>query len=156
MFVNKLEIFNMFTSYIYLLFIKLPVKFTCLPLFCYSVPSLLSTNMVAKTVKNLPANRMTCVWSLGWEDPLKEDMATNFSILAWRVPMDRGAWQAIIHGVIMSELLSTHKHIWNIIILCHVLKWSPQVLLLLSFLLNIRIFQHCKNIGKGASLIAQG
>jgi len=28
----------------------------------------------------------------GWEDPLKEGMATHSSILAWRIPMDRGAW----------------------------------------------------------------
>ena len=27
----------------------------------------------------------------GWEDPLEEGMATHFSILAWRIPMDRGA-----------------------------------------------------------------
>ena len=26
-------------------------------------------------------------------------MATHFSILAWRIPMDRGAWQATVHGV---------------------------------------------------------
>jgi len=31
------------------------------------------------------------IQSLGWEDPLKEGMATHFSILAWRIPMDRGA-----------------------------------------------------------------
>ena len=30
--------------------------------------------------------------SLGWEDPLEEGMATRSSILAWRIPMDRGAW----------------------------------------------------------------
>ena len=34
------------------------------------------------------------VQSLGWEDPLEEDMATHSSILAWRIPMDRGAWRA--------------------------------------------------------------
>ena len=28
--------------------------------------------------------------SLGWEDPLEEGMATHSSILAWRIPMDRG------------------------------------------------------------------
>ena len=28
---------------------------------------------------------------MGWEDPLKEDIATHSSILAWRIPMDRGA-----------------------------------------------------------------
>ena len=27
----------------------------------------------------------------GWEDPLEEEMATHPSILAWRIPMDRGA-----------------------------------------------------------------
>ena len=36
---------------------------------------------------------------LGWEDPLEEGMATHSSILAWRIPMDRGAWQATAHGV---------------------------------------------------------
>ena len=30
--------------------------------------------------------------SLSWEDPRKEGMATHSSILAWRIPMDRGAW----------------------------------------------------------------
>ena len=30
------------------------------------------------------------VLSLGWEDPLEEEMATHSSILAWRIPMDRG------------------------------------------------------------------
>ena len=33
------------------------------------------------------------VQSLGCEDPLEESMATHFSILAWRIPMDREAWQ---------------------------------------------------------------
>ena len=28
----------------------------------------------------------TWVQSLGWEDPLEEDMATHTSILAWRIP----------------------------------------------------------------------
>ena len=37
--------------------------------------------------------------SLGWEDPLEKDMATLSSILAWRIPMDRGAWGATVHGV---------------------------------------------------------
>ena len=32
------------------------------------------------------------VQSLDWEDPLEEEMATHSSILAWRIPMDRGAW----------------------------------------------------------------
>ena len=40
-------------------------------------------------VKNLPAVQETQeirVRSLGWEDPLEEEMATHSSILAWRIP----------------------------------------------------------------------
>ena len=50
-------------------------------------------------VKNLSAMHETWVPSLGWEDPLEEGMATHSSILAWRIPLDRGAWQATVHGV---------------------------------------------------------
>ena len=41
----------------------------------------------------------TLVQSLGWEDPLEEGMATHPSILAWRISMIRGAWQATVHRV---------------------------------------------------------
>ena len=41
----------------------------------------------------------TRVQLLGQEDPLEEGMATQSSILAWRIPMDRGAWWAIVHSV---------------------------------------------------------
>ena len=55
----------------------------------YSWPSL-----VVQAVKNLPAMREIWVQSLGWEDPQEEGMATYSSSLAWRIPMDREAWQA--------------------------------------------------------------
>ena len=58
--------------------------------------------MVVQTGKNLPAMQETPVPSLGQEDPLEEDMATHSSILAWRIPMDRGTWGAIVHGVTKS------------------------------------------------------
>ena len=54
---------------------------------------------VAQMVENIPAMQETWVRSLGWEDPLDEGMATHSSILAWRIPMDREAWQAMAHGV---------------------------------------------------------
>ena len=54
-------------------------------------------------VKNLPAMQETWVQSLSWKDPLEEEMATHSSILAWRIPMDRGARQAIVHGVPESQ-----------------------------------------------------
>ena len=41
---------------------------------------------MAQIVKNLAAMQETCVLSLGREDPLKEEMATDSSILAWRIP----------------------------------------------------------------------
>jgi len=56
-------------------------------------------SLVAQVVKNPPAMQETWVWFLGWGDPLEEGMATHSSILAWRIPMDRGAWWATMHEV---------------------------------------------------------
>ena len=50
-------------------------------------------------VKSLPAMWETRVLSLGQENPLEKEMATHSSILAWRIPMDRGAWWATVHRV---------------------------------------------------------
>ena len=47
---------------------------------------LLAVSLVAQLVRNLPAMWETCVWSLGWEDPLEKGKATHSSILAWRIP----------------------------------------------------------------------
>ena len=74
-------------------------------------------SLVAQTVKNLPAIWEAWVRSLGWEDPLEEGMATHSSILAQRIPMDRGAWWATVHGVIVgyNEWLSTAQQSqWNV------------------------------------------
>ena len=60
-------------------------------------------SLVAQMVKNLPTMWETWVQSLGWEDPLEEGMASHSSILAWRIPMDRGAWRATVHGVVKSQ-----------------------------------------------------
>ena len=54
-------------------------------------------------VKNPSAMQETWVQSLGWEDPLQESMATHFNTLAWKISMDRGAWQATVHGVVKSQ-----------------------------------------------------
>ena len=64
---------------------------------------------VAQWVKNLPAMQETQemqVWSLAWEDPLEEGMATHSSILAWRIPMNGGVWWAMVHRV-------TKSHDWS-------------------------------------------
>ena len=60
------------------------------------------TFLVAQMVKNLLSMQETWVGSLSWEDPLEEGMATQSSIPAWRIPMDRGAWWATVHGVARS------------------------------------------------------
>ena len=60
---------------------------------------------MAQAVKNLPAMRETWVQFLGWEDPLEEGMSTHSSILAWRIPTDRGAWWATVHRVTKSQTL---------------------------------------------------
>ena len=59
-------------------------------------------SLVAQMVKNLPTMREIWVRSLGWEDLLEEGMATHSSILAWRIPMDKGAWRTTVHGVTKS------------------------------------------------------
>ena len=49
-------------------------------------PLLTRASLVAQMVKNLPAMQETQVQFLGWEDPLEKEMATQSSILAWRIP----------------------------------------------------------------------
>ena len=44
------------------------------------------TEVVAQTVKDLPAMWETWVQYLGWEDPLEKGMATHSSVLTWRIP----------------------------------------------------------------------
>ena len=51
-------------------------------------------SLVAQMVKNPPVMWETWVQSLDLGDPLEEGMATPSSILAWRIPMDQGAWKA--------------------------------------------------------------
>ena len=57
---------------------------------------------VAQLVKNPPAMQETPVWFPGQEDPLEDSMTTHSGILAWRIPMDREAWWATVHGVAKS------------------------------------------------------
>ena len=74
------------------------IKFSSV--WCWDVgelgPSFTRASLVAQLVKNPPAMWETWVQSLGWKDRLEEGMATHSSIRAWRIPMDRGAWRAIV------------------------------------------------------------
>ena len=58
---------------------------------------------MALMVENLSAMQEIQVQSLGQDDSLEEGMATHSSILAWRIPVDRGAWQAAVLGVVKSQ-----------------------------------------------------
>ena len=41
--------------------------------------------------------------SLRRKDPLEEEMATHSSILAWKILMNRRAWQATAQGLTKSQ-----------------------------------------------------
>ena len=58
--------------------------------------------LAAQTVKNPTVTWQTWVQSLGWEKLLEKEMATHSSILAWRIPMNKGAWRATVRGVAKS------------------------------------------------------
>ena len=59
-------------------------------------------------VKNLPPKQETPVRLLDWEGALEEGIATHSSILAWKIPMDRGACWAIVQGVTKSQTQLSH------------------------------------------------
>ena len=59
--------------------------------------------LVAQMVKNQPEMLKTRVQSLGWEDPLEKGMATNSSILAWRIQWTEEPGRVQIHGVTKSQ-----------------------------------------------------
>ena len=61
----------------------------------------IGASLVPQMVKNLPAMQEMLVPSLGWEDPLKKEMALQYSCL--ENPMDRGAWQPTAHRVAQSR-----------------------------------------------------
>ena len=69
----------------------------------------LIASLGAQMVKNLSSMQETWVRSLSWEDSLEEGMASHSSIPAWRIPMDRGAWWATVHGVTKSQTQLSDK-----------------------------------------------
>ena len=73
-------------------------------------------SLVAQTVKSPPEMQETWVQLLGGQDP-QVGMAADSSILTWRIPMERGAWWATVHGVkSQTRLRNRHTHsqwIWN-------------------------------------------
>ena len=66
-------------------FFAIILMFTILFICFGASSSCFRASPLAQTVKNLPARQETWVWTLGQEDPLKKEMATHSSILAWRI-----------------------------------------------------------------------
>ena len=86
----------------------------------WTIHSIISwASLVAQSVKkNAPSMWEIWVPFLGWEDPLEEGMATLSTILAWRIPMDRGAWWATDHSVTkswrpMKRLSTAQMSLWS-------------------------------------------
>ena len=72
----------------------------------YRLAALYWASQVELMVENLPANsgdRGDTSLIPGQETPLEEAMATHSRILAWRIPMDKGAWRATGHGITESD-----------------------------------------------------
>ena len=73
-------------------------------------------SVVAQMIKNPLAMWETWVHSLVWKDPLEEGMTTHSSIIAWRIPMDRGAWWAIVHGVTKRHDCATKHSLFSFLL----------------------------------------
>ena len=63
---------------------------------------IVKSSLAAQMIKDPSAAWETWVQSLGWEDSLEEGVATHSSTLAWRIPMERGACWATLHGIAKS------------------------------------------------------
>ena len=58
-----------------------------------------ASSLVALMVRRLPAMQEIWVQSLSQKDLREKEIATQSSIFAWVNPIDRGSWQATVHGV---------------------------------------------------------
>ena len=104
------------------------------------------TSLIAQLVKSLPAVQETWVQFQDQEDPLEKEMATHSSVLSWRIPMDRGAWQATVHWItrvgqdlvnkpLPPKIITNFTKLLVFKIHCLFLKF------ILSFLFNTQIYK---------------
>ena len=63
----------------------------------------------------------------GWEDPLEEGMATHSSILAWRIPIERGAWRAMVHRVAKSQTRLSDEAQHRLYMVAQMVKNPPEM-----------------------------
>ena len=93
-------------------------------------------SLVAQTVKNPPAMWQIWVRYLGQEDPLEGGLATHSSILAWRIPTDRRAWQLQLqsmgsqrvgHDWATNTDTQTHRHTYQHVYVKQWMCWCTHV-----------------------------
>ena len=60
-------------------------------------------SLVAQLVKNLPAYRRPGFGPWVGKTPWRRERLPTPVFLVWRIPMDRGAWQAMVHGIAKSQ-----------------------------------------------------
>ena len=98
----------------------------------------------------------TWVQSLDWEDPLEEDMATHSSILAKRMPTDRGAWQTPwgCKDLDTTEQLSILGYVFETFLLELLLLYSRDFGLLCFHFLCLQVFFHFFNFFNGSLIIS--
>ena len=90
---------------------------------------------MAHRLKHLSAMWETPVRSLGWEDPLAEEMATHSSILAWRIPWMEEPGALTVHGVTKSQKgLKTSLAHFEYFKSEHSDQFSTLTILIVSFL----------------------
>ena len=89
-------------------------------------------SLVAQTVKRLSTICKTRVWSLGQEEPLEKEMATDSSILAWKIPWTEDP------GRLQSMGSQRVRHNWatslSLYLLTQHLYWASSLLSILLFI----------------------
>ena len=112
-------------------------------------------SLVAQMEKDLLEMWETQVWSLGWEDPLEEGIATHSSILAWRIPWteEPGGLQSMGSQRLGHNWVTKHTYIFyslecwsseNLCDLCPVFFYALTFLYFPSLLPKMIIFSRLK------------
>ena len=100
-------------------------------------------------VKNPPVMRETWVRSLGWEDHLEKEIATHSSILAWRIPVDRGVWWATVMGSqrVRHDWVTKHstQHMSSLGLHTTITRWKILLASSLTYNGPVAFFPFCKD-----------
>ena len=108
--------------YIYIYLVYMPHRIRLCRQILYS--------LVAQTTNSLPAMQEIWLPSQGWEDPLEKGMATQFTILAWKIPWmeEPGGPQSMRSPRVRHDwVTNTHSHSYHLITSIMYLKFSNRI-----------------------------